>query len=437
MSVIPSEGCYWLKNAHVPLSMLQVQDQSILENRTPEGLCLVDIQVAEGKVAQVVRANSQPMGNTAVMDVQGGQVWAGFVDMHTHLDKGHIWQRTPNPDGTFDQALERAKQDSLRYWQAEDVYRRMEFGLKCSYAHGTQAIRTHIDAFGEQAAISFGVFKQLQQEWANRLVLQAVALVSLDYYLTPEGVKLADLVAEVGGVLGGVAYMNPDIEAQLDQVFRLAQERDLALDFHVDETDDPDSMCLRRVAEAALRCQFGRQIVCGHCCSLAVQSPEQVAETLALVKDAGIGVVSLPLSNLYLQDRRLGRTPRWRGVTLIQELQEYGIPVALASDNCRDPFFGFGDHDLLEVFNQGVRVAHLDMLYQESPAMVTKTAADLIGLGNVGRIGVGLAANLVWFKGRSYSELLSRPQCDRVVIREGNMIDTTLPDYRELDSLGS
>ncbi len=69
--------------------------------------------------------------------------------------------------------------------------------------------------------------------------------------------------------------------------------------------------------------------------------------------------------------------------------------------------------------------------------MVTKTAADLIGLGNVGRIGVGLAANLVGFKGRSYSELLSRPQCDRVVIRDGMAIDTTLPDYRELDSLGS
>lgn len=437
MSVIPSEGCYWLKNARVPISMLQVEDASIWESRTPEGLCLVDIQVAAGKVAQIVRANSQPMGDMAVVDVQGGQVWAGFVDVHTHLDKGHIWERTPNLDGTFDQALDRVKQDSLRYWQAEDVYRRMEFGLRCSYAHGTQAIRTHIDAFGEQARISFGVFKQLQQEWANRLVLQAVALVSLDYYLTPEGVKLADLVAEVGGVLGGVAYMNPDIEAQLDQVFRLAQERDLALDFHTDETDDPESICLRKVAEAALRCGFGRQVVCGHCCSLAVQSPEVVAETLALVKEAGIGVVSLPLSNLYLQDRKLGRTPRWRGVTVIQELQESGIGVTLASDNCRDPFFGFGDHDLLEVFNQGVRVAHLDMLYGESPAMVTKTAADLMGLANVGRIGVGLAANLVWFKGRSYSELLSRPQCDRVVIRDGMAIDSTLPDYRELDSLGS
>jgi len=437
MSVIPSEGCYWLQNACVPVSMLQVEDASIWESRTSEGLCLVDIQVAEGKVAQVVRANSQQMGDAAVVDVQGGQVWAGFVDVHTHLDKGHIWQRTPNPEGRFDLALERVKQDSLQYWQAEDVYRRMAFGLRCSYAHGTQAIRTHIDAFGEQARISFGVFGQLQQEWANRLVLQAVSLVSLDYYLTPEGVKLADLVADVGGVLGGVAYMNPDIEAQLNRVFRLAQERDLALDFHTDETDNPESICLRKVAETALRFEFGRQIVCGHCCSLAVQSPEVVAETLALVKQAGIGVVSLPLSNLYLQDRKLGRTPRWRGVTVIQELQESGIPVTLASDNCRDPFFGFGDHDVLEVFNQGVRVAHLDGVYEESPAMVTKTAADLMGLADVGRIGVGLAANLVWFKGRSYSELLSRPQCDRVVIRDGMAIDTTLPDYRELDSLGS
>jgi len=153
MSVIPSEGCYWLQNACVPVSMLQVEDASIWESRTSEGLCLVDIQVAEGKVAQVVRANSQQMGDTAVVDVQGGQVWAGFVDVHTHLDKGHIWQRTPNPEGRFDLALERVKQDSLQYWQAEDVYRRMAFGLRCSYAHGTQAIRTILMRLGNRRGL--------------------------------------------------------------------------------------------------------------------------------------------------------------------------------------------------------------------------------------------------------------------------------------------
>jgi cytosine deaminase len=33
------------------------------------------------------------------------------------------------------------------------------------------------------------------------------------------------------------------------------------------------------------------------------------------------------------------------------------------------------------------------------------------------------------------SEMLSRSQADRVVLRDGNPIDTSLPDYRELDQL--
>jgi cytosine deaminase len=58
-----------------------------------------------------------------------------------------------------------------------------------------------------------------------------------------------------------------------------------------------------------------------------------------------------------------------------------------------------------------------------------------MGLSNVGRIGVGLPANLIVFKGRNFSELLSRPQSDRLVLRKGKAIDTTLPDYAELDAL--
>jgi cytosine deaminase len=44
-------------------------------------------------------------------------------------------------------------------------------------------------------------------------------------------------------------------------------------------------------------------------------------------------------------------------------------------------------------------------------------------------------SDLVLFKERGYSELLSRPQADRVVLRAGRPIDTTPPDYRELDLL--
>ncbi len=420
-----------IKNARVPACLLVSAD--LAQNQ--EGLCLVDLEIAQGSIARIVPAGNSCASDDQTIDCRQGQVWPCFVDMHTHLDKGHIWERSPNPEGTFASAIEAAKADSENYWQAEDVYRRMEFGLKCSYAHGTKAIRTHIDSFGEQAAISLGIFKTLQKEWTDRLTLQAVSLVTLDYYQTPEGVALADQIVEVGGILGGVAYMNPDIDAQLDTVFSLAKERNLDLDFHTDENGDPNSICLQKVAAAALRHEFKGQIVCGHCCSLAVQEPEGVEKTLDLVKQAGIGIVSLPMCNLYLQDRTPDTTPRWRGVTLLQELKQHGIPVTVASDNCRDPFYGFGDHDVLEVFTQAVRIAHLDMPYGDWPGAVSKTAADLIGLPNVGRIGVGLPADLILFKGRSFSELLSRANHDRIVLRKGKPIDTTLPDYAELDDL--
>jgi len=421
---------YWLINAHVPSCLIDL-DGSIQETR--EGLCLVDLKIALGKIEQVIAADTSDR-NIPSLDLKQQIVLPCLIDMHTHLDKGHIWERSPNVDGTFDMALSRAIADSEKYWQPEDVYRRMEFGLKCSYAHGTQAIRTHIDSRGKQADISLEVFQSLRSAWQDKIALQAVSLVSLDYYQTPEGIALADKIVEVGGVLGGVGWQNPDLESQLDTIFDLAKERNLDLDFHADENGDPDSICLQKIAEAAIRHNFTNQITCGHCCSLAVQSLEVVNETIALVKQANIGVVSLPMCNLYLQDRQTDKTPYWRGVTRVHELQQQGVPVAFASDNCRDPFFGFGDHDVLEVFEQAVRIAHLDTPYADWIESITTTPASLIGL-DLGKLAPGKSADLIIFPARYLSELLSRSQHNRIVIRKGKKIDTQLPDYSELDDL--
>ena len=429
--MIPSSERYWLKNAHIPVSLLENESFS---PQTAEGLTLVNLEINDGNINRIT-STIPPEDNIPVIDLKKKIVFPCFVDMHTHLDKGHSWQRCPNHDGTFDGALKMALEDSRREWRLEDVYRRMEFGVKCSYAHGTAAIRTHIDSFGQQAQISLTALAELQRQWAGKITLQAVSLVSLDYYQTSEGAALADKIAEFGGILGGIAYTNPDLQAQIDITFKLAQERGLNLDFHLDENGDSDSTCLAAIARTAIKEQFDGQIICGHCCSLAVQSPEIIQETLNLVKNAGIAIVSLPMCNLYLQDRQEEKTPFWRGTTKIKEMKKAGIPVAFASDNCRDPFYGFGDHDGLEVFTQAVRIAHLDTPYADWVNSVTLTPANLLGLPHLGRIKTGLEANLLIFKARYFSELLSRPQWDRLVIRRGLSIDTTLPDYQELDDL--
>jgi cytosine deaminase len=138
------------------------------------------------------------------------------------------------------------------------------------------------------------------------------------------------------------------------------------------------------------------------------------------------------MCNLYLQDRVRGRTPRWRGVTLLHEMAARGIPVALASDNCRDPFHAYGDHDMLEVFREAVRVAHLDRPLGAWPRAICHTPAAIMGL-DAGVIRQGGSADLVLFRARSDAELLSRPQADRKVLRAGRLIDSLPPDYRELD----
>ncbi|MBE9138120.1 cytosine deaminase [Nodosilinea sp. LEGE 07088] len=430
---------YWLQNVRLPLAGLDAsvpRPAPISALSAPplaEPLVAAHIEVRDGQIAAVVSAHQPLVSTQPVWDLRQSLVWPCFVDCHTHLDKGQTWLRSPNPDGTFGAALAAALADQ-RHWSAEDLYPRMAFGLRCSYAHGTQAVRTHLDCADGKADISFAVFDRLRREWAGRLTLQAVCLVAMEDYERPGVEALADTVARYGGLLGGVIYPQPGLAAQIDRAFALAEARGLDLDFHADESLDPAAEGLRIVAETKLRRGFQGRVNCGHCCSLSVQSSDRISSTLALVKAAGVSVVSLPLCNLYLQDRQPGHTPRYRGVTLLTELQRAGVAVALASDNCRDAFFAYGDHDMVEVFTQSVRIGHLDRPIGDWPRAVTQTPAQIMGLA-VGQIGVGRPADLVVFKARSFSELLSRPQSDRCVIRHGTPIDTTLPDYAELDAV--
>ena len=388
-----------------------------------------DLLIEAGRIAAIL-----PAGSQSGTDLRGGMVWPCFVDLHTHLDKGHIFPRAPNPDGTFAGALAAVGADREARWTAADVRARASFGLRCSYAHGTRAIRTHLDSIGKQSDISWGVFRELRDEWAGRIALQGVSLYSLDLARDAAWLEgLADLVARSGGVMGGATFMLPDMDALLDRVFAVAEARGLDLDFHVDESQDPQVASLERIADIALRRRFGGKILVGHCCTLSLQPPEQVARTVAKVAEAGIAVVSLPMCNLYLQDRAAGRTPRWRGITLLHELRAAGVKVSVASDNCRDPFYAYGDHDVAEVFREATRIAHFDHPFGDWPRAVTATPAEVAGFAPA-RIAVGAPADLVLFRARTLVDLLARPG-QRTVLRDGVAIDATAPDHAELDML--
>ena len=410
-------------NANVPGCLLEPASEDVLVQ--------VDIDIAEGRIAAVHPAATSDPARHGV-DLDRSMIWPGLVDVHTHLDKGHVWPRTQNPDGTFTGALIASAEDRRRYWTAQDVARRMDFSLRCAYAHGTVAIRTHLNSEPLQDAITWPVFCDMRETWAGKIHLQPVCLVALEKLVEPFATELADLVAQSNGVLGVMTDASPTLDSDLPRVFRLARERGLDLDFHADESLNPESRSLDRIAELAL--DFPGKVHAGHCCSLSVQADESAVATLEKLQAAGVSVSSQPMCNLYLQDRQPQRTPRLRGVTLLHEMRARGIAVALASDNTRDPFYGYGDLDLLETFTQAVRIAHLDHPIGDWPAAVARTPAAIMRL-EAGVIRAGAKADLIICEGRTFDEVLSRPQSRRLVLRDGRPIDTTPPDYRELDDL--
>ncbi len=431
-ATIPDAGSFRVANATVPVCLI---DGARIPGDA-DGLARVDIDVADGRIAAIGTAGSDA-SSAPTVDLKGGMAWPCFVDCHTHLDKGHIWARTPNPDGTFDGALSSVGADRAARWAAHDVARRMDFSLRTAYQHGTRAIRTHLDSIAPQEEISWPVFTEMRETWAGRIELQAVSLIGIDAVREADWFEsLADRVAASGGLLGAVAYMVPDLDELLDRVFRAAMERGLDLDFHTDETADPDARGLHHIAEAALRHSFDGRILAGHCCSLAHQPDAEVLHTLDRVAEAGIAAVSLPLCNLYLQDRRTdASTPRWRGVTLLHEMKARGIRVAVASDNTRDPFYAYGDLDGLEVYRQATRICHFDHPVGDWPNAVARWPAEIMRLEGFGTLAVGGPADMVLFRGRSWTELLARPESDRTVIRDGVAIEREVPDYAELDDL--
>jgi cytosine deaminase len=429
-AAVPREKRYVLANATLPAALVD----GAPGGADDDGLIAADLTIADGAIARIDKPNRRT--RLPRLDLDGGMIWPCFVDMHTHVDKGHIWPRKRNPDGTFTGALDAVRVDRDANWSAADVRRRMEFSLRSAYAHGTALLRTHIDSLPPQHAISWPVFAEMRDEWAGRVELQAVALYAIDAILDDRfAADIAATLKRHDGLLGAATFMIPELDRALDRIFKIAMDNGFDLDLHVDEAEDPAVRSLRHIADAALRHRFAGKITVGHCCSLALQGKDEAEETLSRVAEAGINVVSLPMCNLYLQDRHAGRTPRWRGVTLVHELDARGVPVAVASDNTRDPFYAYGDLDMLEVFREAVRILHLDHPIAAWPKIVARGPAAILGRPEFGVIAAGLAADLVLFRARSWTELLARPQADRTVLRSGKPIERRLPDYRELDDL--
>jgi cytosine deaminase len=436
-AALPEGGRYLLAGARVPAELVAAPPPGAVADA--EGALRLDVLVDGARIGGLFPAGRGPAG-LARVETEGCHLWPAFIDMHTHLDCGHAIPRV-RPDGTIHGGFSLTAQDWAR-WSDADMALRMDFGIRCAFAHGVAAIRTHVDsetlAFSERG---YRVLDRLRRDWSGRVELQGVTICAMEAWLGEEARALADLAAGMGGILGGVTDTLDRGEngtydrlgQALDRLFALAGERGLDVDLHVDQTEDLSAFTLPEIARARLRSGFQGRVVLGHCVNLSLQPEAVIAATLTLAREAGLGFVSMPTPMMYLMDRKPGRTPRWRGVTAANEIRAAGLPLAIGGDNCRDAWFPYGDHDMLDTLKQAIRVFQADEPLTGSLAMASRVPADLIGRPDLGRIGAGTPASLVIFAARSLNALLCRDQADRIVLSRGRLVTDPLPLHHELE----
>lgn len=393
-----------------------------LHNVSLSGTDRHDLTIAGGVVTGILPARTVLPGLGSI-DVEGYLVTSAAADAHAHLDKalsldGLTSGRSEPGYGDLHRAIEQWQVISGNADEA-DYYRRAKAAALELLGNGVTAIRSHCNLNdGPDPLLGLRALMRVRDELRPLMDLE-IAILPAPWSPTAD---IADAMSAGADIVGGCPHLADDPEAELDRLVALAHRFGVGLDIHADEQLTPDMLSVRSLARHARSRPIPGTVTAGHCVSLGVLEPELLAAVVTELAEAGVGVVTLPITNLYLQgwDHAVG-TPR--GLTAVRALLDAGVTLAGGGDNIRDPFNPVGRADPLETASLLVVAGHLTV--EESVAAVTAGGRRVMGLPAAGP-QVGAAADLMMCKGISLRDVVARGPRDRVVVHAGQVVSASV-----------
>ena len=387
-----------------------------------------DIGVSDGQIVQIAPRISQK--GQQEIEAQGRLTTPTFIDPHLHLDKALISEVVrPNLSGTLDEAIEIIWEKKKAY-TVEDIVKRASEVLRWSLGHGTTIFRTNVDVDTIGGVIPLEALLEVKKQFAHLCQIQIVAFPQEGILKDPGAEKLLRQAMKRGAdVIGGMPFnerTEADSQRHIDICFQIAKESGADIDMHVDETDDPSARTLELLAAKTIQEGYQGRVTAVHTCALAAYDDVHAAKVIALVKEAGLNMITNPATNLMLQGRS-DKGPKRRGITRVRELLTAGVNVCYGQDCVKDTFYPtFGQADMLEVGLITAHAAHMSLPQDIETLfdMPTFNAARILRLEDYG-LEVGKTANLNIIDAPTVQEAF-RTQADRrYVIREGRVIAET------------
>ena len=380
---------------------------------------VTSLRIVDGLVASLGDA---PHDGDDVLDADGRLVLPAMAEAHAHLDKAFLSEVVPNPTGDLMGAIV-AMEEHRHLITLDDTIERAERAARLLAANGATAIRTHADVTEGNGLMSVEALVTVRERLRDVVTIEVMALGGWPVTGTagaPQRALLRDAIAVGVDGIGGCPHLEEDGHGAIDCLLEMAADAGLPLDLHTDEHLDPARVTLAHLAHVVSSTGFPHRVAASHCVSLGLLPESEQRRLAEALAHAGVSVITLPASNLYLQgrDHQHGMP---RALTAVRALRRAGVTLAAGWDNLQDPFNPVGRGDCLETAALMVMAGHL--LPDDAYHTVAGATREVMGLPAAGP-APGLAADLVLLRAASVREAVAMAAADRIVVRAGRVAAT-------------
>jgi cytosine deaminase len=359
-----------------------------------------------------------------VVELAGWLLLPVATEPHAHLDKAYLAERLTNERGDLLGAIE-AMVAARPAIDVADTVERAERAARRMAANGFGFVRTHADTTLDHGLTSIEALVEVRRRVEDVIDVEIVALSGWPV-AGPEGAPQRALLGEAmalgADVIGGCPHLEEGgaraVRAATETLLEIAADVGAAVDLHTDETLDASIDGLADLADIVTATGFDRPVTASHCVSLGMRTAEQQDEVAAALAEAGIAVVTLPATNLYLQGREYQQAMP-RGMTAVKALRRAGVVVAAGGDNLQDPFNPVGRGDPFETAALMVLTAHLSPA--DAWSAVSDQARRAVGRRPAG-VTPGAPADLFAVPAASLREAIASATGDRKVWRRGALL---------------
>jgi cytosine deaminase len=388
----------------------------------------VDIAIAKGRIVAVEAGITAEAGE--IIDAGGKLVTAPFIDIHFHMD-ATLSLGTPrlNRSGTLLEGIQLWGELKPLLTKEAVIERALKY-CDLAVAQGLLAVRSHVDVCDDRLT-GVEALLEVKDRVRDYFDLQLVAFPQDGYFRAPTSAQNLTRALDMGvDVVGGIPHFERTMEdgrRSVTALCEIAAERGLMVDLHCDETDDPMSRHIETLASETQRLGLQGRVAGSHLTSMHSMDNYYVSKLLPLIAEAQIHCIPNPLANIVLQGRH-DTYPKRRGMMRVPELMALGVNVAYGQDSCMDPWYSFGNADMLDVAHMAVHTGHMTSpdAVKASFRAVTDNAAKTFGLQDYG-IAPGRHADLVLVEARDAVEAVRMRANRLMVMRRGKLIARTPP----------